>query len=224
MTLPFELTTLPPQALDILRYMGRTKLEQADANELIEGTGFTERSFSKGIKRLVTKNYMMMDEARVYHLTQKGHTAIEDIAAHDAVTPQSAQQDDDQPIVEYDLCVVMASPLAAEGSTPMMLGLEPGAMDYLTGQAQLILRLDAVNADVDPREFAATLSPDMPVVMAQFDVTPALGKKAIRLRIEAFQTLRMDELEEVGGMYADFKLNEPVNRPQALHTVLDIVQ
>lgn len=224
MTLPFELTTLPPQALDILRYLGRTKLEQADANALIEGTGFTERSFSKGIKRLVTKNYMMMDEARVYHLTQKGHKAIEDISAHDAVTPQMTQTNPDESTVEYDLCVVMMSGLAAEGPTAMMLGLEPAAADFLTGEAQLILRLEAVNADVSPREFAATLSPDMPVVMAQFDVTPTPDKRAIRLRVEAFQTLRMDEIDEIGGMYFDVNLGETLDRPQALHTALDIVQ
>lgn len=224
MSLPFEITTLPPQAIDILRYMGRLSLEQADAETIMGGTGLTDRSFSKGIKRLVTKNYMSMDSARVYHLTQKGSNAISDIAAFDAESggPVSIGQEDDT--LEYDLCVVVppGTYYVNEPST-LMLGLEPTDTP-LSGEVHLIVRLDCTGGDVSHREFTASISPDLPVVVAEFDVIPDGTTGAFRLRVEAFQSVRMDALEEAGGMYFDIPLGEVLSRPQAMHAYIDVIE
>lgn len=224
MSLPFELTTLPPQALDILRYMGRLSLEHADAEMIMGGTGLSERSFSKGIKRLVTKNYMSMDSARIYHLTQKGSNAISDIDTFDAETGGVFAMGQSNDTFEYDLCVVVppGTYYVNEPGT-LMLGLEP--IDTpLSDEVHLIVRLDCSGGDVSHREFTASISPDFPVVVAEFDVIPDGTAGAFRLRVEAFQSLRMDELEEAGGMYFDIPLGQALPRPQAMHAYIDIIE
>lgn len=222
MSLPFELTTLPPQALEVLRYMGRTQRDQADADDIMTGTGLTERSFSKAIKRLVTKNYMTMDAARVYHLTPKGYKAIEDVLAHDEVEPPT-QVANDENIILYDLCVIVPDAVKSREANTLILGLEPSPGEDVPTHADVILRLEVVGGEVEPNEFVAPVSPDLPVLMAEFSVTPTATFGDIRLRVEAFQTLRMDDIEEVGGMYFDITLDQVLIRPRALHATLEIV-
>ena len=222
MSLPFELTTLPPQALDVLRYMGRTQRDQADTDDIMNGTGQTERSFSKAIKRLVTKNYMTMDAARVYHITPKGYKAIEDVLAHDEVEPPTESAPDED-IIRYDLCVIVPDAVKSREKNTLMLGLEPEPGEGIPTHADVILRLEVVGGEVEPNEFMAPVSPDLPVLMAEFTVTPTATFGDIRLRVEAFQTLRMDEIEEIGGMYFDIALDQSLIRPRALHATLDIV-
>ena len=224
MSLPFELTTLPPQALDILRYMGRLSLDQADSDTIMGGTGLSERSFSKGIKRLVTKNYMSMDSARIYHLTQKGSGAITDIAAYDEESGGVVSFGQTTDSFEYDLCVVVPPGtynVSQRGT--LMLGLEPTDTP-LSGEVHLIIRLDCIGGDITHREFTASISPDLPVVVAEFDVIPDGSTGAFRLRVEAFQSIRMDLLEEAGGMYFDIPLGENLTRPQAMHAYIEIVE
>jgi predicted transcriptional regulator len=224
MSLPFEITTLPPQAIDILRYLGRLSLEQADADTIMGGTGLTERSFSKGIKRLVTKNYMSMDSARVYHLTQKGSNAIADITKFDAETGGPIRVGQDNDSLEYDLCVVVppGTYYVNEAGT-LMLGLEPIDIQ-LSDEVHLVIRLDCTGGDISHREFTASISPDLPVVIAEFDVIPDGTTGAFRLRVEAFQSVRMDSLEEAGGMYFDIPLGQALDRPQAMHAYIDIIE
>ena len=203
--------------------MGRSHLDQADADVLMAGTGQSERAFSKAIKRLVTKNYMTMDTARIYHLTQKGYKAIEDIAAYDLIAPPS-DASGNQAMVGYDLAVVVPPGVVnAQQTATMMLGLEPLAGEALSGEATLILRLDMVGGEVEPREFSANLSAEMSVVMAQFSVTAQQGQ-AIRLRVEAFQSVNYDELEELGGMYFDVTLGETLARPKAYHATIEVAE
>lgn len=222
MSLPFELTTLPPQALDVLRYMGRTQRDQADTDDIMNGSGLTERSFSKAIKRLVTKNYMTMDAARVYHLTPKGYKAIEDVLAHDEVEPPSNTPTNEN-IIRYDLCVIVPDAVKSNETNTLMLGLEPEEGEGIPQHADVILRLEVVGGNVEPNEFVAPVSPDLPVLMAEFQVTPTATLGDIRVRVEAFQTIRMDDIEEIGGMYFDVALDQALIRPRALHCTLDIV-
>lgn len=223
MALSYDLTTLPEQALDILRYLGRTHIEQADADTIMGGTGMSDRSFSKGIKRLVTKNYMTMDGARIYHLTPKGADAIKEIAEFDAISPRPISTQANIQTINYDLCVVVP-PGTIQPNYPStwMLGLEPLGSD-LTQEAHLVVRLDSIGGEVSHREFTASVSPEMPVLYAEFSVTPNGSTTHFRLRIEAFQSIRMDTLEEAGGMYIDIPLNQSIAAPRALHTDLSVI-
>lgn len=221
MTLPFELTTMPEQALDILRYMGRIQVDNIHADELMNGLGMSERSFSKGIKRLVTKSYMAMDEARYYRVTQKGYQAIEDIAAYDATAP--AQTTKHYATLAYDLCAVISLPSALHQPSRWMLGLEPDPMEMETlGEpTPILLRVSANGGEVSPAELTLTLSPEAPAQFAELQLTAY--QIPVRLRVEVFQLMEMDEPYVSGGMYFDVETN-PSSQQRALHTTISVAQ
>src|SRR5688572_21605659 len=81
MEMPFHLKTLPPDALEILRYYGRSETNIALADDICDNTGLSDRGFGKAIRRLVTKNYLVMDGEQRYRLSDHGQRAVEDLAA-----------------------------------------------------------------------------------------------------------------------------------------------
>jgi predicted transcriptional regulator len=221
MTLPFELTTMPEQALDILRYMGANEVDNVHADALMMGIGMSERSFSKGIKRLVTKGYMAMDEARFYRLTQKGYQAIEDVSAYDKTAPtQSSQR---YQTLNYDLCAVVPTALNPSQPTRWHLGLEPDPMEMETLQesVQLLLRVSSNNGQVAPAELTLTISSEQATQFAELSLT--LAGSQVRVLVEAFQLMEMDEPLEAGGMYFDIGVGQS-SQVRALHSSISIAQ
>ncbi|NPV68137.1 MAG: hypothetical protein HPY64_13425 [Anaerolineae bacterium] len=83
MALPFELTTFPSGALDIIRYLARQDSYAAFDTEIIAALGLSDRAFGKALRRLVTREYVEMQYDGSYVLTQLGIEAAEAIAAHD---------------------------------------------------------------------------------------------------------------------------------------------
>ncbi len=98
MSLPFELTTFPSQALDIIRYLAGQDNYAAYDGEIIEALGLSDRSFGKAIRRLVTKEYVEMQYDGSYVLTRQGTEAAEALAAHDEeVMAESVFEEDAAP-------------------------------------------------------------------------------------------------------------------------------
>ncbi len=221
MTLPFELTTMPEQALDILRYMGRIQVDNIHADALMNGLGMSERSFSKGIKRLVTKSYMAMDEARYYRVTQKGYQAIEDIANYDANAP--ADSGKHYATLAYDLCAVVNLPKALNQPTHWLVGLEPDPMEMesLSDPTPILLRVTADGGDVSPAELTLNLSPEAPSQFTELSLTA--HQTPLRLRVEVFQLMEMNEPYVSGGMYFDVEIS-PSSQQRALHTTISVAQ
>ena len=52
MTLEHELTTLPPEAITVLFYMAKNPDEASDVEMIKAGTGLSNRSMGKAMKRL----------------------------------------------------------------------------------------------------------------------------------------------------------------------------
>ncbi|GIK62710.1 MAG: hypothetical protein BroJett018_05040 [Chloroflexota bacterium] len=221
MTLPFELTTMPEQALDILRYMGRIQVDNIHADALMNGLGMSERSFSKGIKRLVTKSYMAMDEARYYRVTQKGYQAIEDINAYDATAPADAGKH--YAVLAYDLCAVVPLPRAINQSARWLLGLEPDPMEMetISEPTPILLRVSANGGEVSPAELTLTLTPETPSQFAELNLTAY--QTPMRLRVEVFQLMEMNEPYVSGGMYFDVEVSAS-SQQRALHTTISVAQ
>jgi hypothetical protein len=86
MSLSLDLQKLPPQALDIIRYLATTT-QGADVDEIIQGTGLSERAFGKAIRRLVTRYYVQMPSQGYYVLTNNGKEAAEVILEYDGGIP-----------------------------------------------------------------------------------------------------------------------------------------
>jgi len=83
MALPYELTTFPAGALDIIRYLAGQDSYAAFDTEIIAALGLSDRAFGKALRRLVTREYVEMQYDGSYALTETGLEAAEAIAAHD---------------------------------------------------------------------------------------------------------------------------------------------
>jgi len=96
MSLPLELQKLPPQALDVIRYLDG-KEDGASVDAIMAGTGLSERSIGKAIRRLVTRYYASMPGEGVYLLTRLGREAAEDLRQYDG--PKASLPAESTPIV-----------------------------------------------------------------------------------------------------------------------------
>ncbi len=85
MSLPVELQRLLPQALDVIRYLA-TRNEAVAVDDMVVGTGLSERTLGKSIRRLVTRFYVEMPAQGYYRLTVKGKQAAQDIRMFDGDT------------------------------------------------------------------------------------------------------------------------------------------
>ncbi|MCD4684407.1 MAG: hypothetical protein K8S97_00535 [Anaerolineae bacterium] len=66
-----DLRRMPPQMRAILRYL-LNAADGATRQEILEHFGFTARLIDQIIRRLVTPEFIVMEDERVYYLTQKG--------------------------------------------------------------------------------------------------------------------------------------------------------
>ncbi|GAB4434446.1 MAG: hypothetical protein Kow00120_00750 [Anaerolineae bacterium] len=218
MDLPHELRTLPPHAIEVLLFMGEQPEGEADPDAICEGTNLSDRAFGKAIRRLVTRNYLSMDEIGVYHLTPEGRSAVKTLAAtQGAATPESAPRlgvpEPEAPVtaapaasapaVTRRLTVVLPRSLKVATPTTLFAGVEAprAGAPHLGAATPLILRMEALNAEVTPPEHTLELTPGQPAAPVAFTLTaPAEG--AVRVRVRAYQPTRL-EVAEVGGMYFD---------------------
>lgn len=207
--LPFELQKLPPSALDVLRFFSTNENQPADDVDIMDGSDLSERSFSKAIKRLVTKHFAEMDAFRNYCLTDKGVHLMNELLAYDVAvggvsvsTPAATSSVPVTPAttdpVQRRLTLVVPEPIVAEQTTKIYAGLDAGLP---SGHTEVILRLQAMNSTPETHE--ATLAVEQGAAHAIFEVSP--GKfDQVRLRIEALQAdAYSGDLHVAGGMYID---------------------
>src|SRR5690349_25145139 len=112
MTLPYQLQKLPPEALEVLRYLGRASVGNAD--ELATGTKLAGRTVGKAIRRLANYDYIVLGADGRYQLTTDGKIAVQQIAEHDATSAGSTgKQQQETPKVQRRLAVVLPRTVAA---------------------------------------------------------------------------------------------------------------
>lgn len=216
-----ELSRLPPQALDVLRYLGKNQITSADLDTIQTGTGLTDRSTNKAIKRLVTRNFMTMDVDRVYHIAPKGYQAISDLAQIDAHGPQETTAPDNT--IDFDLCAVIASQLPAGQATRWMVGLNPSSDENLAHPADVYLRISASDGQVSPATATLSLSPENSTTSTEFSIIPSTGQNQVRVRIEALQLFEFDEPGDAGGMYFDIQIGNDPGTVRAIHTDISLL-
>ncbi len=210
--LPFELQKLPPQALDVLRFFIANENEPADDVDIMDGADLSERSFSKAIKRLVTKKFAEMDVMRRYTLTDKGVDLMHELAKYDAENggKPAENEPDDEPAVpastdpiERRLTLVLAEPLVVGESAQVFLGVDAGIPDHET---ELVLRLQVLNGEPDRQEAVVPLTNG--AGHTAFQVT-AGEYRQVRLRVEALQADEYSgDLHTAGGMYVDVDVTQ----------------
>jgi predicted transcriptional regulator len=205
--LPFHLKTLPPEALDVIRYftvVGST--ETADVDAICEGTGLSERGFSKAIKRLVTKGYAQMESGRVYRLTDQGVRASEELSEYDANAPEEDDTGSGYATFSRRLLLAVPRSLVANQPTNVYVGFEAAADDEsLANPAEIVVRLAIVNGEPKAPQDEIFALEDEPA-HAVFAVTAGDHTKA-RLRLNVFQLgPNPDDINPAGGMYIDLDI------------------
>ena len=220
--LPPDLQALPPQALDVIRYLDAHD-DQGTVDEIIEGTGLSERGLRKAIRRLVTRYYADMPDQDFYRLTHKGKEAAGELRVYDgedapaAVDAPAAQAPDDEtPAADVDvdvprhtrrMSVLVPKEFVIRSAVALRAGFDAPAADDpvpLKEVGRVILRLSAPGCDVDPVERPLDVAVGGPAGPVSFRVTPRVEGPA-RIRIDAYQLVSLKDIRPVGGMF--FELN-----------------
>jgi hypothetical protein len=205
MSLPFNLQKLPPEALDVLRFLGKTA-GGATTEAIEEGTGLASRPVGKAIRRLVTADYISLGFSG-YELTTDGKVAVQDLAAFDgtsgAATP--AKSEPPAPTIARRLIAVVPRSLAVGQSANMIVGVNPpaGSDGALSDAARLELKIRAQGGALSADNITLEVPPNAAAKPDTVNLTPAEAGKTMRVRIDAFQAFDFDRLEPVGGMYFD---------------------
>ncbi|NOK86036.1 MAG: hypothetical protein GFH27_549395n58 [Chloroflexi bacterium AL-W] len=202
MELSFQLRTLEPLkgAWDILRLFGQSTNERIDSDEIMDTLDLTERTFSKAMRRLITKNYVQMDGDMVYRLTDNGRGVVQELLAYD-----EASGDRPQPIASAPLevlrrmvCAVPAT-LKVREAASVFVGFHPG--DMPEDNTEVVIRLTVINGEPStPQDVIFAL--DEHEMYEQISIT-ADEFTQVRLRMEAYQLGEMGDIYAVGGMYVD---------------------
>lgn len=204
MELPFHLKTLEPLpgALNILRYMGGLDEETADADQISEALNLSERSFSKAIRRLVTKDYLSMEGDMVYRLTNLGERAVEELREYDEATggakPMTSARKVDV-VSTRRLVVAVPRSIAPNSPSHVVIGFHPGGLGGLSS-ADVVVRVRATDGKPDAPEdvlFALTES------HAQEAIPVHTTTSALRLRFEVYQLGELGDIQPIGGMRVD---------------------
>jgi hypothetical protein len=217
MSLPFELQRLLPQALDVLRYLG-TGEGGATTEQIMAGTGLSERTSGKAIRNLVTRYYLEMPEQGYYLLTEVGWQAVQDLRAYDGDTPYTpaapAETPEGSPAGPAAaprhtrrLSIFVPREFVISSTAILRAGFDSAADNPvpLTQPGRVILRLSAEYCDVDPSERPLEVVGSDAAGPVRFRVTP-FHEGEVRLKLEAFQLVAGGELLPVGGMYFDLNV------------------
>jgi hypothetical protein len=207
MSMPFHLQRLPPEALDVLRYL--SKNGPASAYDLETKTDLSTRLIGKAIRRLVNFDYIEL-RSGVYQLTSDGNIAAQDLSAFEGNAPQS-----NQPVrevskkVQRHLSVVMPRLFGVGQPANLFIGVNPPEQtdERLSNDVQLELRVSAIGGTLDPATVSINVPPDRAASPGKFALIPADNVQMVRVRIDAFQSIDNHALEPLGGVYFDVRIS-----------------
>jgi hypothetical protein len=218
-----DLQKLPPQALDVLRYLD-THDDQGTVDEIMEGTGLSERGSRKAIRRLVTRYYADMPDQDFYRLTEKGKEAAGELRVYDgenvpaaldapSTAPTAQAADEETPAADVPrharrMSVLVPKELVIRSAVTLRAGFDaPPADDPVPLQetGRVILRLSAPGCDVDPVERPLDVAVGGPAGPVSFRVTPRVEGPA-RLKIEGYQLVSLKDIRPIGGVFFDLNV------------------
>ena len=221
MELPFTLQRLPPEALDVLRFLHKHRAAAASA-EIVRGTQLSARLVGRAIRRLI--NFRLIQYSfENYALTGDGELAARQLADYDAALAAAAGSGRAElPKVPRRLTVVPRV-LRANTPTDLFVGVNPPTANtpQLPEVVHITLRVSALGGVLDSSEFGLVVPVDKAAQPAKVSLTPDQAGRAVRVRIDAFQAVDADHLqfEPLGGMYFDVRVSMDSSQDSALRAV-----
>jgi predicted transcriptional regulator len=213
MEMPYNLRTLPPEAVDILRFYGSNGAASAHADDIIVGTGLSDRGFGKAIRRLVTKGLVVMDGDQVYRLNDNGRKALAELLEYDLMTPpeersRGMEREIEPRFVKRRVIVAAPQTLPVQQPVTVVVGVDEADEDDLVMlPMHLTLRLTTLHGDSNAL-LDTEISVENRPVQHTFEVTAGRYTQA-RLRLQVCQS-ENGEIDEsaCGGMAVDFPVGE----------------
>ncbi len=206
MSLPFNLQRLPPEAISVLGFLGRRNAA-ATTRDMDDGLDIGSRAIGRAIRRLVNYSLIQMDFNGAYQLTGDGRRAYQQLAETEAAMPAAAQPRQAATSSKVTRRLTVVLPQSVVGSQPVSLyiGINPpaGGDTLLTQAAHVELRLSATGADLSNANVALDVPPDKAADPAKVTLAVRQAAGAVRVRIDAFQSVDIDRIELAGGMYFD---------------------
>jgi len=216
MPLPFNLQKLPPEALDILRVMGKAS-GAVTADQMEQDSGLAYRLVGKAIRRLVNFDYIRLNLANnTYELTTDGQIAVNQLTEYEAaLSTDETVVGRTSLVVMRRLTVVMPRTFSAGNPTEIYFGVNPptGDIPQLPGNVHVMLKVSAVGGTLSGADVTLEIPPDKAAAPGRLALTPAEPGRPVRVRVDAFQASEYDtlNLEPLGGMYFDVQVaTQPV--------------
>ena len=222
MDLPYSLQTLPEEAVDILRYYTTLNADSAHADSIVDGTGLSDRGFGKGIRRLVTKNYVVMSSDQVYRLTEQGKRVVAELKTFDGDASKAPTHAEAR-YVRRRLVLITPRSLPASQPATVVIGFEEAAdEETLNAPVNLLFRLSVINGEPQrPREASFMLTNRH--AQHPFEIT-AGRFTAARVRIEVLQYRDDgDEFDFCGGLYVDLPVSAEAGSPSPAAWGVDVI-
>ncbi|GAB5490744.1 MAG: hypothetical protein Phog2KO_09590 [Phototrophicaceae bacterium] len=179
-------------AFEILKYLYVKQGNAADGDDIMDDLELSTRRFDKAKRRLVTRNYIQMRSDYIYELTRKGVESAELL-----LEVEKTNGDDSVDTLQRQLALVLPRNFVYGTTSPLKIGIEPNTS--FMGEANLIVRITPVNAELGDYNEMATLSSD--ALILETTITPSAYDKA-RIKVEVYQ-MQDDDFAELGGMYVD---------------------
>ncbi|NJL96030.1 MAG: hypothetical protein HC915_21005 [Anaerolineae bacterium] len=208
MELPPELTRIPNQSLQVLRYMGEQGMTEGDADSLAEATGMSAIGIGKAIRGLVTKGYLEMNAVTyVYYLTQKGQDAVRDVAAYyQAQASGGSPSANSGSTIAQELVIVAPDAVSSGGQATLHIGLvAPSTLQHHT---QLVLRLNALGGQLSPAQLTLDLAPGQLPAPLTTQLSSDGSYNGVRVRVEALQMVDDTDIAPVGSLFFDLAVGQ----------------
>ncbi len=210
MELPFHLKALPPEALDVLRYLGSLPDPVAHAVEISDSVGLSDRTFGKVIRRLVTKGYLQMAGDQEYRLTENGQDAVDELAEVESANPpiNRPERRATPTITQLRRRMLVVAPRSLKAGQPNTVYVAFQPLNQPVQRTDVVVRLTAVHAMPGrPQEDALEL--DQESAYLSFKVTPDMVKR-VRLKTQVYQVgPNPDDIAVAGGLYIDLDVQPP---------------
>jgi hypothetical protein len=205
MPLPFNLQKLPPEALDLLRFMGKFD-GAASTDDMEEQSGLSARLIGKSIRRLINYDYIVMNVHGQYELTTDGKVAVQELAVHDAGADSDVTlRTRPGQVIPRRLTVVIPRTFIVNRPTDMYFGVNPPTPENptMSDSVQIELRISSIGGKLSGSNVSLDVPPDRAAAPGKLSLTPTQLGKMIRVRVDAFQSVDITTLEPLGGMYFD---------------------